>query len=129
MSSDFLLPLVGAAVAWILWRQFLPFLRAWRMRGKQVPLPEPRAGTELGRQLVYFWSPHCGMCVGMSRVVDRLMETRSDLQKVNAMENATLARRYGVCATPTLVLVVDGKVEKVLLGPQSEKRILALLDG
>ena len=128
MNSDLLLPLVGAAVAWILWRQLLPFIRARRMRGKRVPLPEARAGTGPGKQLIYFWSPHCGMCVGMSRVVDRLMETRSDLTKVNAMENGSLARSYGVSATPTLVLVTDGKVEKVLLGPQSEKRILELLD-
>jgi thioredoxin 1 len=63
----------------------------------------------------------------MSRIVDRLMETHRDLVKVNAAENPTLASRYGVSATPTLVLVRNGKVDRVLLGPQTEGRILALL--
>lgn len=128
MSSDHLFPLIGAAIAWILWRQFLPFIRARRMRGQQVPPPRAITGAEPRKQLVYFWSPNCGICVGMSKVVDRLMETRSDLVKINARENGTLACRYGVCATPTLVLVSNGRVEKMLLGPQTEKRILALLD-
>jgi len=127
MNSDFLLPLVGAAVAWILWRQFLPLIRAWRMRGRQVPPPDPSVLTKPDKQLVYFWSPRCGACVTMSRVVDRLMESHPNLVKVNATENGTLTRRYGVSATPTLVLVRHGKVEKVLLGPQTEARILALL--
>lgn len=128
MSSDYLLPLFGAAAALILWRQFSPFIRAWRMRGRQVPLAQANTGPAPSRQLVYFWSPHCSMCVGMSKVVDRLRETRAELIKVNALDNPTLARRYGVSATPTLVLVANGRVEKMLLGPQSEKRILELLD-
>jgi thioredoxin 1 len=50
------------------------------------------------------------------------------LVKVNVLEAPDLAREFGVAATPTLVLVRDGRVEKVLLGAQNEARILELLD-
>jgi len=69
------------------------------------------------------------MRLGISRVVDRLIRTRLDLIEVSAMANGSLARSYGVSATPTLLRMTDGKFEKMLVGPHSEKRILDLLDG
>jgi thioredoxin 1 len=127
MDLDTLLPLlVGIACAWLVWKQLHPRVLARRMLGRQIP--EPSADARSGARLYYFWSPHCGMCRGMTPLIDRLRETRSDLVKINVAESPELARGFGVAATPTLVLVRDGMVEKVLLGAQSETRILELLD-
>ncbi len=128
MDLDTLLPLlVGAACAWLLWQQLRPRLMARRMRGRQVS--EPSAEHGKAARLYYFWSPHCGMCRAMTPLVGRLQEQRSDLVRINVLEAPDLAREFGVAATPTLVLVRDGRVEKVLLGAQNETRILELLDG
>jgi thioredoxin 1 len=127
MDFDTLFPLlVGIACAWLLWKQLHPRVLARRMLGRQIPEPSPAEGS--GVRLYYFWSPHCGMCRGMTPLIDRLRETRSDLIKVNLAESRELAGSFGIAATPTLVLVRDGVVEKVLLGAQSETRILELLD-
>ena len=128
MNLDTLLPLiVGTACAWLLWQQLRPRLMARRMRGRPVSEPSPQHGN--GARLYYFWSPHCGMCRGMTPLVDRLREQGKDLIKVNVLEAPEKARSFGIAATPTLVLVRGGRVEKVLLGAQSEARILELLDG
>jgi thioredoxin 1 len=127
MDLDTLLPLlVGIACAWLLWKQLHPRVLARRMLGRQIPEPCPAEAS--GVRLYYFWSPHCGMCRGMTPLIDRLRETRSDLIKINLVESRELARSFGIAATPTLVLVRDGVVEKVLLGAQGETRILELLD-
>ena len=65
----------------------------------------------------------------MTPLVGRLQEQRSELVKINVLETPDLAREFGIAATPTLVLVREGRVEKVLLGAQNEARILELLDG
>jgi thioredoxin-like negative regulator of GroEL len=42
-------------------------------------------------------------------------------------EAVPLARRFGVMATPALVLVRDGRIEQILLGARSEAQIRTLL--
>jgi thioredoxin 1 len=110
--------------------RLLPFVRARRMQG--VPAPD-LGGVITERQrshqslLVYFWSPSCMMCRSMTPVVEELARTRSDVISVNAAEHMDVARRFRIMGTPTLVLLKDGKVERVLVGAKSEKQIRALL--
>ncbi len=118
-----------AVAAWMIWRGVVPYLRARRLRGRAVPsVVSTDAPPPGNRQLIYFFSPSCGMCRDMTRTVDRLLTAYPDLAKVNVMEHLELARSYGIAATPTLVLVDGGKVEKVLLGARSERTIRELLD-
>jgi thioredoxin 1 len=79
------------------------------------------------RLLLYFWSPRCSMCRGMTPVIDKLAQEREDVISVNAAENIELARRFKVMGTPTMVLLDHGKIDKVLLGAKSEKTIRSLL--
>ena len=121
---------VGGVVVAVAAVQILPLLRARRMRGQ--PAPDltgvaADAQRQLPRLLVYFWSPTCGMCRGMTPVIDRLARERPDIVKVNVQETAQLARRFGVMATPALALLRDGRIERVALGARSEAQIRALL--
>lgn len=110
---------------------FLPLIWAKGMRGRQSPdlsnflTNEQKSYNKL---LVYFWSPSCGMCRGMTTVIDGLMQNREDVLKVNAAENPELARQFKIMGTPTLVLVERGNIAEMVVGAKSEKTILALLD-
>ncbi len=110
--------------------QLWPFLRARRMRGRQAPALEgvvPNPQRLSGRMLLYFWSPRCGMCRGMTPVVEQLSGERDDVVSVNVFDHPQVARDLGIMATPTLVLLQGGKVERLLLGAKSERQIRALL--
>jgi thioredoxin 1 len=127
---DWLGYLVGGVILAFLAVQVLPLLRARHMRGQ--PAPDLAGVTvesqrQLPRLLVYFWSPTCGMCRTMTPVIDALARERHDIVKVNVQEAAPLARRFGVMATPALVLVRDGRIEQILLGARSEAQIRTLL--
>ncbi len=61
----------------LLWR-LLPYYRSRQMRGRTAPdfsgLLSDRQKTS-SRLLLYFWSPQCVMCKGMSKIVDELADT------------------------------------------------------
>ncbi len=119
--------LVLGIVLLVLGLQFLPWIRARLLRGKPAPDVTgelPSLGDDL---LIYFWSPRCGACRTMTRVVDSLMARRNDVVKVDASAAPELARKFRVMATPTLVRVHDGRIEEVLIGARSEQEIRRLL--
>jgi thioredoxin 1 len=111
---------------------FLPLLRARQARGRSVPeldalLTDAQRGQQ--RLMVYFWSPTCGMCRGMTPIIDKLAAERGDVLKVNAAESVALAKHFGVMATPSLALVEQGVVKKLVVGARSEPQIRVLLEA
>lgn len=122
LSLFLILPAV-AILGFSVW----PYLRARRLRGLQAP-PLAMEAASPRNALIYFWSPNCGLCRGMTPIIQRLQGQWSEIVMVNVMERMDLARRYRVMALPTLVRVRDGQVADIRLGAQSERKILALLD-
>jgi len=41
--------------------------------------------------------------------------------KVNVMEDLETAKKFGILATPTIIITREGKVEDVLVGPVPER--------
>lgn len=121
---------IGGFILIFMLVQLLPLLRARLAKGRAVPglnallTDKQRAAPRL---LVYFWSPSCGMCRAMTPVIERLAEERGDVLKVNAAESVSLAREFGVMATPSLAVVEQGTVRQVLVGARNEAQIRALL--
>lgn len=60
--------------------------------------------------LIYFQRPDCSYCDEQSRILDWFTgETGWTVKKVNIQENPTLAAKFNVEITPTLVLIQKGK--------------------
>lgn len=117
-------------VAGLLILQLLPLLRARRARGRQLSALDPALQQRFGghpRALLYFWSPQCGMCRRVTPIVDELQAERGDIFKIDVQAEPGTARALGVMATPSFVVVEDGRIASVLLGGRSEDRIRALL--
>ncbi|MCG6968479.1 MAG: thioredoxin family protein [Gammaproteobacteria bacterium] len=122
--------IVSLLVVGFLFIQLLPYIKAREIQGRTAPdlsdlLTEKQRGQR--RLLLYFWAPRCSMCRSMTPVIDKLAREREDVVSVNVTENVELARRLKVMGTPTLVLLNNGTVDKVLLGAKSEKTIHSLL--
>lgn len=109
-------------------------LYAWlgskRMEGRAAPAldalltPEQRGMKKL---LFYFYSEHCGPCRAVGPVIDALAARHGCVVKVDVMQDMATVRRFGVRATPMVVLVEEGRVVKVLLGAVSEQKLELLL--
>lgn len=68
--------------------------------------------------LFYFYSPACGACRTMTPVVKKLGQSNDGVFAVDITQDMDTARKFGVMATPTTIVVGDGFVRRVLVGPQ-----------
>jgi thioredoxin-like negative regulator of GroEL len=60
-----------------------------------------------------FWSPECGYCMKMSKVLDALaleLSGRYRVVKMNILENLFTPNNFGVTGIPAFFRVEDGKV-------------------
>jgi thiol-disulfide isomerase/thioredoxin len=122
---------IFAVVALVAAMQGLMWVRAKRSVGQAAPDTSSVDGAAAGdpRRVYYFHSAHCGPCRAIKPLVERLRQTHRNLIPVDIAEQIDLARKFSVAGTPSFVLVEDGSVREVLLGGQSERKLVALLEG
>lgn len=109
------LGLTAILVGHLLWVR----VRSTRIQGRSVTdLTElfPELGEARGRAVIYCYTEHCAPCRKMTPMIDRLHEQYRNLFKLDVQGHPQLARKLGISATPTTLLVEDGTVVKVLLG-------------
>lgn len=102
-------------------------------RMEDRPAPDIRSlfGDETARHdrlLVYFFSERCRACESVTPVVDQLATRHRNVVKVDAGSRPEIAHEFAILGTPTLVLVDQDRIAKVLVGAPSPKRIRALIE-
>lgn len=117
------LTLVGLLVLF----QFSIYWRSKRMVGRVAPDLGADSEEAGGSRLIYFHSPGCGPCRRMTPVIEEMAKKYPNVSSIDVSRQMEVALKYNVRATPTVVLVKDGKVAKVLLGPQSPGKLESLL--
>jgi thioredoxin 1 len=75
--------------------------------------------------LYFFHSPHCGPCKAMTPAIEEL-SGQYKVISVDVGKDLDSARTFNVRATPTVVLVKDGIIAKVLIGAQSQQKLASL---
>ena len=124
---------VAGAIALFAGMQLLMWVKAKRSVGKAAPdtssIDGAAAAAADKRRLYYFYSASCGPCRAIKPLVDKLHQSHRNLIPVDVPQNFELARQFGIAGTPSFILVSDGAVREVLLGGQSERKLLNLLVG
>lgn len=105
--------------------------RARHLEGKVAPplhevLPEGVKPQQ--RMLLYFYSEHCGACRNVTPLVDDLSRERDGVVKVDVRRHIDTARRFGISVTPSLVLVDNGLIARMHIGPISDIALLQFYD-
>ncbi len=81
------------------------------------------------RVVVYFYSPYCPQCVGMGEAVANLSRHYDNIIKIDLSENMHLSKILNIRATPTVLLIINGRIQSVYLGARTEPFIKKLLDN
>ncbi len=91
--------------------------RAKAMKGAKVEM--------IKDGVLYFYSQRCGACKAMEPQVE-VLSKQLEVKKIDVLseEGQRIARGLGVMATPTTLVVKDGKVQKSFVGMISADRIL-----
>ena len=74
-----------------------------------------------GKTLVDFWAGWCGPCRMLAPVIEELAgkyEGSVTIAKVDVEEESALATRFRVMSIPTVILFIDGKEAKRIVGVQ-----------
>jgi len=82
--------------------------------------------------LVDFWGPQCGPCKMMDPLLDEIARERAGalrVAKVNVADDPQLAARFGVRATPTLLVFNGGEVKEKFVGATGKKTLLGAVDA
>lgn len=119
----------GILLAFVLLQFFLRH-RMKRMQGKPAPELSGKAAEALkGKEpvLFYFYSPSCGACRGMTPVVEDMASKNPGVFPVNVTEDMETAMKFGVMGTPTTVLVENGVIREIVIGPRQREELYSLL--
>ncbi|MDJ0738939.1 MAG: thioredoxin family protein [Gammaproteobacteria bacterium] len=108
---------LGLGATWILYIGYMNVATRAAEGRSAAPLSAvfPEIG-KVGKALVYCYSPMCGPCRPMSREVDSLIDDGAPVYKLDISEHPETSRELGIRATPTLVLVENGSIARMVLG-------------
>lgn len=80
--------------------------------------------------LVDFWANWCGPCKMMIPIVGELekeLEGKAKVCKVNIDEEADLAVKYGIMSIPTFIVFKNGEVVSTAVGMRDKEELKTLL--
>jgi thioredoxin 1 len=114
---------VGLAATWFLYILYMQVATRAAEGRPADPLyaPFPALSKVQGRALVYCFSPQCAPCRPMSKEVDQLAATGAAIFKLDITQYPEISREMGIRATPTLILIEDRVVSRMVLGVKTSK--------
>ncbi len=106
--------------------QYLMILRSKKNKGKRVKQVSGKLGKMMLRgqkAMVYFYSPTCRACKVQTPIIDRLISDGHEIQKIDISRDISTARKFGVMATPTTVVLEGDKIVEFLVGAKTEDKL------
>ncbi len=103
-------------VGFLLFFKFYAIYKGKKLEGKTVDIIE--------NGILYFYSPKCGACKMMEKTINNL-SSLTDVLKINVFDgkNENIVKNMNIMATPTTVVIKEGKVKKVFIGVVGENKI------
>lgn len=87
-------------------------------------------GVDTGQRMVlYFYSQHCGSCRSVTPLIEELYRRGAEVVKVDVRRHLPMARRFGIRATPSVVVLERGQIACVHVGAITDTTLQQLYEG
>ena len=104
---------------------------AARAVGKSVPIDSLKVAADSNLNdpcYLYFMSKNCSSCKKMTPVIDQLNLVDPGIVIIDINQAPERAHNFHVYGTPTLMVIKQGRINKVKLGNLKERKIKQFLD-
>ncbi len=81
------------------------------------------------KSLFYFYAPNCSACRRQQPIIEKLQEEFNNIIKIDVSKDLPTARKFGVMATPTIVLMNKNKIQEILIGVRPENFLRSKLNA
>lgn len=81
------------------------------------------------RMVLYFYTQHCGACRSVTPLIEDLYRRGAGVVKVDVRRHLLMARRFGIRATPSVVVLERGQVACIHVGAISGAALQQLYEG
>lgn len=120
---------IGLVAAFVLF-QYAMIVKMRFKKGKPAPELDGEFQTVLdkhGKGLFYFHSPGCGACRPMTPIIEEFRKKHKNYFSIDVSQNFDVARKFGIMATPSTVVVEKGVIKEFLIGPQPKEKLSAAM--
>lgn len=117
--STFFIIVFAVLVGFMGLSQILIRSRAKALEGKPLPALPGQLGKTLAAEkaaLLYFMSPQCGACRPWTARFSEMSKRNRHIHVINVAQEFELARALGVMATPSTLVVKDGRIQSYHVG-------------
>jgi len=104
---------------------------AARAVGKSVPVDSLKVDADSNiddQYYIYFMSQSCSSCKKMTPVINQLNLIDPGIVIIDINQTPERAHDFHVYGTPTLMVIKQGRINKVKLGELKERKIKQFLD-
>ncbi len=104
--------------------------KAKRKKGQRIEGIPGKIGERIRRGepvLLYFFSPSCRACKAQTPIFQRVKNQFRNAFAVDVSREQTVAQKFGIMGTPSIVWVKDGVIQQFWVGLRQESQLLALL--
>jgi len=122
---------IGLTVTWALYSTYM-YVATRASEGlsaKPLYTVFPQLEHIDGKALVYCFSPGCGPCRPMSKEVAILAARGAAVFSLDISQHGGLSRELGVRAAPTLIVIENHAIGRMVLGVKTAGHMQALLDS
>ena len=89
----------------------------------------PWLADPCAKRALYCYREHCGPCRHLTPLMDALRLTNANPYKLDVARYPGTARQLGIQATPTILLIEDGRILKAQVGANGLPALKAFLGG
>ena len=129
MLTWFLYIVFGLSATWV---GYLFYLQVASKAAEGKPSDElnalfPQLDASAQATLIYCYNEHCSPCRGMTPEVEALQQESSRVFKLDLGEHRELAQSIGIRATPSVLVIRNGLIERCLVGFKDRNKLRELL--
>lgn len=122
------LTIILIVIAFIILVQILMYLKMKAKKGKLLDiekLPDNlKSLIKKDKSMIYFYSPKCSVCKMQEPIINDLKKEIKNLVSYNVLDNFSVAREFGIMATPATVIIKNGMIEQILIGLKNKEELL-----